>query len=174
MVVDVDVLTQVAADLRRRAGQIEPLFSTRKIIDACFPRLIVTGRELPAGIHEAVSRTADGEVLIYSRALPTAAKRFAIAHGLAHLLFDDSVSGCRVGYVGDPHVEARADSFAEELLVPLKMLREYVERQPPANDNSTEREFYLDQVDEIASHFHVPSHVIDKRIREMISHGMFS
>ena len=174
MAVDVAVLASVAADLRQRSGETEPLFSTRKIIDACFPGLVVTGRELPAGIHEAVSRTPQGGVLIYNRALPTAAKRFAIAHGLAHLLFDDGMSACRVGFVGDPAVEARADSFAEELLVPLEALREHVARQPSSNETSMEREFYLDQVDEIASHFHVPSHVIDKRIREMVLRGMFS
>ena len=90
---------------------MEPLYSTRRIIDACFPGLVVTGRELPEGIHEAVSRTREGGVLVYNRALPTAAKRFAIAHGLAHLLFDDGTSACRAGFLGDPDVEARADGL---------------------------------------------------------------
>ena len=31
----------------------------------------------------------------------------------------------------------------------------------------------LDQCDEIASHFNVPSHIIDKRIRQLVSLGKF-
>lgn len=161
-----DVLVQVAAELRVRAGEMEPAFSTRRIIEACFPRLVVTGRALPDGVHEAVARTAEGDLLIYGRALPTAAKRFAIAHGLAHLLFDDGASACRPGFAGDPGVEARADRFAEELLVPLADLREYVGRWPSADP--VEQELYLDMVDEIASHFHIPSPVVDRRIRELL------
>ena len=166
MAPDVAVLSRVAAELRTRAGETQPAFSTRKIIDACFPKLVVTGRELPDGVHEAVARTPEGDILIYGRNLPTAAKRFAIAHGLAHLLFDDGLSACRPGFAGDPDVEARADRFADELLVPLVGLREYVGRFP--SDDPIEHEFYLDQVDEIASHFHVPSSVIDRRIRELM------
>jgi Zn-dependent peptidase ImmA (M78 family) len=114
----------------------------------------------------------DGDLLIYGRGLPTAAKRFAIAHGLAHLIFDNGVSACRPGFAGDPHVEARADRFAEELLVPLDRLVEYVGRKP--SNDPVDHELYLDMVDEISSHFHVPSAVIGKRIGELISRGLIS
>lgn len=172
MVLEVSDLVAVAARLRATAGQTEPAFSTRAIVDACFPDAIVTGRRLPAGIHEAVSRTAAGTLIIYQRDLPTPDQRFAIAHALAHVLFDDARSACRVGFVGDPEAEARADRFAAELLAPLADLIEYVGRQP--SDDSAEHEFYLDMVDEIASHFHVPSRVVDMQVRELISRGMIS
>ncbi len=160
------LLVEKAADLRRRANQVEPAFSTRQIIDACFPDVLVTGSQLEPGIDELVSSTPQGPVILYRRGLSTPDQRFAIAHGLAHLIFDGNKGVCRPGYVGDPERESRADLFAAELLVPLGNLAPYIGRQP--SENAVEQELYLDMVDEIASHFHAPAWVIDQRIREVL------
>jgi Zn-dependent peptidase ImmA (M78 family) len=159
-------LVEVAADVRRQAGLDTPSFSTKTIVDACFPDAVVTGRILPIGFNEVVARTPEGPVIIYSRQLPVAKQRLAIAHAVAHLLFDDDSSCCRPGFVGESHVEDRADRFARELLVPLGSLSALVQRWP-SNDNAA-HEVYLDHVDELASVFNVPSYVIDERIRELI------
>lgn len=162
-------LVEIAADIRRRSGQTEPAFSTRRIVDACFPDTLVTGRELPPGIDEAVSISQNGPVILYRRGLPTPSQRFVIAHALAHLLFDRVRGGCRPGSVGHRSREERADRFAAELLLPLELLREYVGRWP--SQDTSEHEKYLDQVDEIASHFQVPTGLVDKRIRELRARG---
>jgi Zn-dependent peptidase ImmA (M78 family) len=163
------MLVEVAADLRQRANQTEPAFSTHHIVEARFPGALVTGRDLPPGIDEAVSETPAGVVILYRRSLPTSSQRFVIAHALAHLLFDGRTGAARPGSRGPRAREERADRFAAELLVPLELLAEYVGRWP--SDHPVEREKYLDQVDEIASHFHVPSGLIDKRIRELHTRG---
>jgi hypothetical protein len=162
-------LVEIAANLRHKSNQHDPSFSTRLIIDACFPNALVTGRELPPGIDEAVSVTPAGATILYRRGLPTSSQRFAIAHGLAHVLFDRVRGGCRPGSAGHKSREDRADRFAAELLVPLSILREYVGRFP--SEDPVEQEKYLDQVDEIASHFHVPSGLINKRIIELRARG---
>lgn len=157
------MLVEIAADLRARAEQHEPAFSTRQIIERCFPNALVTGRELPPGIDEAVSETPQGIVILYRRGLPTPSQRFVICHALAHVIFDRVVGGCRPGSVGHRCREERADAFAAELLLPLDRLEEYVGCWPDAEN----RDRYLDQVDEIASHFQVPTGLVDKRIREL-------
>lgn len=160
-------LVSVASELRIRSGQSLPSISTAKIMRTCFPHVHVTGRVLPAGIHEAVSRTSSGDVLIYARGLSSAEKRFAIAHGMAHLLFDGEESACLPGRSGVASVEDRADRFAEELLVPLHELAKYA-RLTPSNDPDRQ-EFFLDHVDEISSRFHVPSAVMERRMRKLYS-----
>lgn len=156
-------LVEIAADLRRRSNQTEPYFSTQQIIESCFPDALVTGHALPANVDEAVSRTPDGIVILYRRGMSTGEQRFAIAHALGHLIFDGDDAACRPGCVGIAESEERADGFAAELLVPLDDLREHVTWLPGQCDEA----IYLDQVDLIASLFHVPSTVVDKRIREL-------
>jgi Zn-dependent peptidase ImmA (M78 family) len=158
-------LVEIAAGLRDKAGQTEPAFSTRQIVEASFPTALVTGRQLPPGIDEAVSETADGIVILYRRSLPTSSQRFVIAHALAHVIFDRHRGGCRPGSAGHQSREDRADRFAAELLLPIARLEEYVGCWPSLVQAENDR--YLDQVDEIASHFQVPSGLVDKRIREL-------
>lgn len=160
-------LAAVADSLRRRADQTEPAFSTRQIIDECFPGTVVTGRVMPQNVHELVlvdegafrSHRAP-HVIFYSRTLSTDEQRYAIAHALAHIIFDGATGSC---WQPDDERERRCNGFADELLVPLRMVREYVGLWP----NTEDRESYLDQVDQISSHFHVPQAVIDRQIRRL-------
>jgi Zn-dependent peptidase ImmA (M78 family) len=154
-----DDLSGTAARVREVCCEQLPAFSTSRIVEALFPDAVVTGRHLPDGVQEMVTLTDDGPVIVYNRALSPPEQRFVIAHAIAHLLFDDAASGCREGSVGCPIAEARADAFAEELMVPLDELDAYVCVQPGSTDD-----VYLDQVDEIASHFNVPRSLIHKRI----------
>ena len=158
-------LAEVAANLRLRSGQIEPAFSTHKIVEVAFPDALVTGRRLPLGVLEAVARTADGPVILYARGLSPAAQRFAIAHALAHLLFDGDDAFRQPGQPANRAVEERADAFAAELLVPLAELAPYVGRWP--SDSTLDQDLYLDMVDQIASHFVVRSEVVDRQIRQL-------
>ena len=156
-------IAAIAADLRHRSGQHEPKFSTQQIVAVNFPDAVVTGHRLPANIDEAVSRTDEGIVILYRRDLSIAEQRMAIAHALGHLIFDGAEAAARPGCAGIAANEERADAFAAELLVPLAMLLEHVTYRPGECDE----EIYLDQCDLIASLFHVPSSVIDARIRQL-------
>lgn len=159
-------IIDAAAELRRRAEQLEPSFSTGRIIDDCFPGTLVTGGRLPPGVHEAVTRTPDGAVIVYERTLSIPDQRFAISHALAHLMWDGNRGRCTVGHGGDLFAEYRADEFAAELLAPIAMLAEYVGRLPSTDPD--QQHLYEDQVDQIASRFVVPAYVIDQRIRLLI------
>lgn len=158
-------LARIADEVRRWAGLCVPSFSTKVIVDAWFPTAVVTGRVLPKGFNEVVSRTEEGPIIIYSRSMPVARQRLAIAHAFAHLLFDDESTCCRPGFLGESSVEDRADAFARELLVPLRHLAGHVRIRPA--DTSIPHECYLDHCDELASFFNVPTYVIDGRIREL-------
>lgn len=158
-----DNLGTIAAELRTRAGLAVPAYSTHKIIEACFPGALVTGRPLPDGIEEVVSQTAAGIVILYRRGLPIAAQRFAIAHAIGHLVFDMGAAAPLVDY----EREYRADAFAAELLVPRADLEPLVRRYPCQDCTSVDHDIYLDQVDEIASLFVVPPTLIDRRIRDL-------
>jgi hypothetical protein len=160
------LLVEVAAELRQKASLEQPPYSTSQIINSCFRTASVTGRRLPDGVDEVVARTDTGILIVYHRDLPIAEQRFAIAHALAHVIFDGADGGCGIGVPGDPEREARADRFALELLVPLEELAPYVGRWPSCDE--AENEAYLDQVDMIASHFNVSASRIDERIRELL------
>jgi Zn-dependent peptidase ImmA (M78 family) len=158
-------ILEVTSSLRTRAKQTKPAFSTSQIIAMTFPDVLVTGYELPQQIDEAVARMTKGPVLLYRRGISTAEQRVAIAHGLAHLIYDDNAP-CVRGRAGSPHRERRADAFAAELLVPLDELVRVL-RVLPSKDPD-EQQLYLDHVDYLASLFQAPSQLIRKRIRELV------
>lgn len=158
-------LVEIAADLRRRSDQVEPSYSTRLILEACFPDALVTGARLPAGVDEMVSLRDGSPVIVYKRSLSGPEQRRAIAHAIAHLVFDGAEPGVRPGCAGVDVIEQRADLFAAELLAPLVELEPYVGRWPASDPE--EHEIYLDMVDEIASHFVLPASVIDEQIRRL-------
>lgn len=163
-------LAAIAESLRRRAEQTEPAFSTRQIIDVCFPGTRVTGRHLPSGVHDMVCVDDDAfrshrapHVIFYNRRLSSERQRYAIAHAVAHVIFDGSNAICTHAHTDR---ELRCDRFADELLLPLDRLGEYVGAWPREEPGEV-HEDYLDQVDQIASHFHVHASVVDRRIREL-------
>lgn len=156
-------IVQVAAEIRFRAAQIAPPFSTSKIIETCFPMALVTGFRLPPGVDEVVTLAAEGPTILYSRSLPVPDQRIAIAHGLAHLLFDDRSVCMKPGRAGVPHNEARADRFAAELLAPSAEVAMRARCAP--SEDPEEYEIYLDQLEQLASAFGVPVAVIDSQLR---------
>lgn len=167
LVTHLSTSVEIAAELRCRAGQKSPPFSTTKIIETCFPSTLVTGGPLPLEIHEIVSKHRWGATIVYRRSLSGPEQRFAIAHAIAHLLFDDESACMRPGRAGIVASEERADAFAAELLVPLDVLRASVTRWP--SPDAVDQEIYLDHVDENASRFGVPAYIIDERIRQLAS-----
>lgn len=163
-------LASIAESLRRRADQVEPAYSTMQIIEACFPGTVVTGRVFRPGIDEMVCVDARAfrthrapHVIYYNRNLETSHQRYAIAHALAHIIFDGAGHDGRCAF--DDERERRCDAFADELLVPLVELRPYVCTFPSADP--MENEAYLDMRDQIASHFNVPREVVSRRIEEL-------
>lgn len=162
-----NAITEIATSLRRRSEQLEPPYSTRQIIETCFPGTVVTGRMLDRATDEVVQVDQHAfrshrapHIIVYNRRRSTAARRYAIAHALAHIIFDGKRWRNRHA---NPDAELRCDRFADELLVPLAVLREYVCKWPDDPD----RETFLDMRDQIASHFHVPSKVIARQIAEL-------
>ncbi|MDQ1446772.1 MAG: IrrE N-terminal-like domain [Acidimicrobiaceae bacterium] len=153
---------EIAADLRRRADERQPSFSTAAIIATCFPKLTVTGHSTTT-VPLGMLMRAMGHVIIYQRELPIPEQRVRIAHHLAHVIFDGHgrIAACTYA----PDAEMRADQFAAELLVPLDELKPFVWRLPP--DENTKDVIYWNQCDLIASRFAVPARLIDKRIREL-------
>ncbi len=160
-------LVEIAADLRRRARLERPPYSSRLIIEASFPSALVTGGMLPDGVDEIVSRRADGPVIVYARTLSGPQQRYAIGHGLAHLLFDDESVCARAGFNGDPICEDRADLFSAHLFVPLSDLEPLVQHRP--SRDLEENEIYLDHLDQLASTFAMPAAVIDSQIRRIVA-----
>ena len=158
-------LVEIAADLRKRAGQTKAPYSTSKIVSTCFPDALVTGYRLPPQVDELVSSCSEGPTILYSRSLPGPEKRYAIAHALAHLLFDKRSACMRPGSAGKPQHELRADFFGAELIAPLSDVRQVVEFGPSRDPE--EHEIFLDHVDQIASHFNAPARVIHAQIRRI-------
>ena len=158
---------EIAAALRTRAGLTKAPYSTTRIIRTCFPDVVVTGRKLPPLVDEIVTRTADGPLIVYKRGLSSGEQRLAIAHGLAHLLFDDATDAAGVGRVGTPSCEERADRFGAELLVPLSDLSRVVRLWPAHARAGSAREEFLDHVDQIAALFNVTAPLIHERIRRL-------
>lgn len=155
-------LVEIAANLRRQSRLYFPPFSTTQLVERCFPDAVVTGRKLPAGVLEAVSRTPQGPVILYARGLSPTMQRYAIAHAIGHLVFDEGFRN--PGEPAIPRVERRADAFADELLVPFEYLEPRVKRYPAPG---VRRDLYFDHVDQLASQFSVESTVIDRRIRQL-------
>lgn len=156
---------EIAADIRRRAEQTRAPFSTSRIIETCFPDALVTGFRLPPGVDEIVTLCREGPTILYSRALPVPDQRFAIAHALAHLLFDDASVCMLPGRAGVEAVEARADAFAAELLAPLSEIVADLGRRP--SDDPEDHELYLDYLEQLASRYGLPVQVIDAQIRRV-------
>jgi Zn-dependent peptidase ImmA (M78 family) len=164
-VTHLSTLVEIAAELRRKAKQTKAPYSTSKIVSTCFPDALVTGYRLPPKVDEIVSSCSEGPTILYSRALPGCEQRYAIAHALAHLMFDKRRACMRVGVAGLPKHELRADFFGAEVIAPLSDIREMVSVGP--SKDPEDHEIYLDQVDQIASHFNAPPRVIHAQIRRI-------
>jgi hypothetical protein len=153
----------VAEDLRKRAGQLEPAFSTERIVDTCFPGAFITGGRLSPKVDGLASHQAEGPLIVYERSLPVPDRRMTIACALSHLLFGDG-SGVEVPVAGASATDA--DEFAVELLAPLAEVQKSARLFPSSDPD--EHELYLDHVDDLAAIFVVPADVIDSQIRRLV------
>lgn len=152
-------IVRIACDLRSFAGEARPSFSTSAIIGASFPSVLVTGHELPLGVDELVS-IGKTTTIFYRRGLQPSFQRLAIAHAIAHLIFDapSNSSGPSEQAPGCPFSELRADEFACELLAPSALLlSEFPEHLLARDENDRS---YLDALDSMASLFQVPRWVV--------------
>lgn len=155
-------LANVAEALRTITHQSEPPFSVEDLLGA-WPDAVAVGRVLPDGIDELMSIDSQGVLIVYRYGLSSSEQRMAVAHALAHLIYDVGVDGVVAGVPFTVERRSRADEFARELLAPDRLLEAEVHVWPQDGDA------YDVQVDSIAQHFGVPYIVIDQRIRELQS-----
>jgi hypothetical protein len=166
----VEEIVAVTRELRGRARLLEPPFSTRAILDVCFPEVLVMGRTLPDGVDEMVFSLEEGAGIVYKRGLSTPEHRVAIAHGVAHVIWDLGKVQERMCRRHSPVVrieiaEERAELFMAELLVPLEYLDGYVRYTEPASEEDVDA--HLDMIDELASHFQVPVPLLADRVSDL-------
>jgi hypothetical protein len=162
-------IAAAAAELRERAGVETAPYSGRAIIERCFPHVLVTGGELPRGVAEVVETRGGKATIWYNRRMNTAAHRVAVAHGLAHLIFDAPSGrlecGASSSSAGAP--ERRADLFAGELLTPFADLDRHFEGEIFPRD-PVDRRVFDDEVDHAASKFKVPAGFLRWRLYDLL------
>lgn len=156
-------VARAAQMMRWRARLLAPSFSIHELVAANYPTALVTGRDLPDGIHEIVTVTDAGPIILYRRGLSTCDQRIAIAHALGHLAFDFDTAGRRIATLADPAVEDRADAFAIELLAPLELVAA-VAPERRARPDILDREEFRDRLDGIATRFHVPVWTVERQM----------
>ncbi len=170
-----------AAYIRHKAGFFdkEPPYSTRQLMDRCFPKIMVTGVDLPKGIVEVTERRRGSSTICYARKVSAGLQRVGIIHGLHHLLSDlrhgVGLSECnvplreleRLGKVARDPVELACDLFAGEILCPLDVLDQYAPTAIFPRDED-QRRVFDDQVDQLASKFNVPAGFIRWRLYDLI------
>ncbi len=81
-----------------------------------------TGNGVPAFFARDDERRRIIPMIAYGHGLSAAQRNHVILHELAHLLFDRGAvdAAARVGYVGSPWREARADHWASNMLALLE------------------------------------------------------
>jgi Zn-dependent peptidase ImmA (M78 family) len=136
--------------------------SLRKMILANRPDIVVTGETLPTGVLESVLLAPDRPpVIMYNRRYNQPAQRVAVAHGVAHVLFDVERAvtyACGRAYEDErvDIIERRADLFAGELLCPLEDLDEAFAGADLFPRSPGPRRKFDDYCDHVASQKRVP------------------
>lgn len=169
-------LNTLTETILRQSGQIGPPYCPRRLLSDLYPESLVTGGDLPLGVDEAVSVSADGPTLIYQRSLPPYVRRLAIAHGAAHVFLGDFQrrrrARCRPGESGERDLEQRADDFAAALLVPLRDLSSRFRAWhavPLDVDRELARHTWLDRLDQLSELFAVNVSTILRRVGHLRS-----
>ncbi len=179
--IDYRLLGALAAQLRERARVTQPHVSTRRILAACFPCVVVTGAPLPGGILGLTRVSAERTTIFYKRSLEPPAQRIVIAHEIGHLVTDlralreqgrcierqciTAGHGRRTDFERVDATEIGCDFFAEELLAPLARLDlevpDVVPRTLPA------RIAWANAIDTLASKYHLPKAVMRSRVEHL-------
>lgn len=171
-----------ARHCRERAGFVgkQPPYSTRRVVETCFPSVMVTGTDgLPRGCVELAFVGPSGQrTIFYRRGLAHPTQRVGIAHGLHHLAVDlrlGTSAECNLGLrelerrgnVEQDPIELACDVFAGELLVPTDVL----DAMAPAAlfpAAPAEEHHFLDEVDSLASRFNVPAGFLRWRLWDLL------
>lgn len=179
MLLDYQQIIGRAAWARRKAGLegTDPPYSTRRVMNQCFPDIAVSGTELPIHIIEMARADGDRRALYYNRNVNHSAQRIGIAHGLYHhwtdLRGDVGLRECnlamrelgRIDGHRDP-IEVACDLFAAELLVPLDVLDGHAP-DPIWGQGALSRDALEDECDTLASRFNVPKGFIKWRLNDL-------
>lgn len=168
-------IVAVVLDWRKKVGAAKPPYSTRALMRACFPDVLVTGAALPKNVFELVQVHGSERTVFYKRFIPTGTQRVAIAHAAAHLVFDAANSECAtptwsrrgVAIPTSPDLrERRADLVAAEYLAPLDEIDKLLpEELAPTDEN--DRQHLDDEIDHVASRFHVPQKFLIWRLPDL-------
>jgi Zn-dependent peptidase ImmA (M78 family) len=178
----VDYLTIMgrAAWVRHEAKLVgtKPPYSTRHIMETVFPKIAVTGTELPEHITEMAVADKGRRALYYNRhaRVSHGQQRVGLMHGLYHHLSDmktgDGLRECNLVSRKLSRVEAvdngelACDLFAAEVLAPLDVLAEYAPDQLYPRDPAV-RAAVADEIDHLASRFNVPRGFMRWRIYDL-------
>ena len=163
-----EIILASAAGVRERAGLRHPPFNLTRILSRCFPGALLTGADLPAGVHGLTRVGHDGAITIfYSRAIREPdQQRLVIAHEIGHLVLERVLGEDRHcgGYELDGTTERRCDRFGEELLAPTALL-EREAKGPLFPRAGAQRIAWENFVDRMAIRYQVPRPVIVRRLR---------
>jgi Zn-dependent peptidase ImmA (M78 family) len=168
-----------AAWVRSKAGLkgTAPPYSTRAVLETCFPHIAVTGASLPPHVTEMAMWQKGKRALFYNRAVQHPQQRVGLAHGLYHHLedmkTDEGLRECNLvarrfaatAGTSDP-LELACDLFAAELLIPLDVLDTLAPR-PLWGAGGLARGALEDEYDHLASRFNVPKGFIKWRLYDL-------
>lgn len=170
---DYAAITAKARNLRRKAKLNGPPYSSKLLLERCFPEIHVTGQKLPERVTEIADVTDGKRTIFYNSRLLAPEHRVGVVHGLAHHLFDltESRMECELRFTehqADQQMrERRADLFAAEILVPMVDLDQLI---GPALEPKKPVDFQMfnDEVDHLSSRFNVPRDFLRWRISDLM------
>jgi hypothetical protein len=180
MLIDYATVIGRAAWVRHQAGYIgeKPPYSSRHLIETVFPKIAVTGADLPKGVTEMAITKGRQRALYYNRKVPHSAQRVGLIHGIYHHLSDIKAEpGLRecnlqlrelahhVERLRDP-VELACDLFAAEVLVPLDVLHPLAPENIYPRDPIA-RQAVEDETDHLSSMFNVPRGFMKWRLYDL-------
>jgi Zn-dependent peptidase ImmA (M78 family)/DNA-binding XRE family transcriptional regulator len=113
---------------------LAPLQRVEHLIEQLVNGATVLGRPVGEGSMSGMCVVTEGLSLVFvNTSKPGTRQRFTLAHELAHLLFEDASDGTledtdEVMRNASSAIEARANTFAAELLAPTAAIRQVLER----------------------------------------------
>ncbi|HVE85050.1 MAG TPA: XRE family transcriptional regulator [Myxococcales bacterium] len=126
-----------------------PLRDLRRLVEDRFGIFVLPHNFAPADVWGAAARSGEARLIAFRADRPETAGRFAIAHELAHHLYDLGEAAARAdeGHEGDrrfwfepPPIEKRANAFAAMLLAPTDAVAQHLGRPQQTEDLTSARD----------------------------------
>ena len=163
----------IAEEIHRSIDLSRLPLHTSEMLPRCFPDLKVVARKMERHGQLEIFRSSGRGKIVYSKDDHHSTHRFTIAHELGHWIFDcgrgraipdDWV--CVEGSRALP--ERRANFFATELLVPIRVLHEHVKFTIHPDPEDVDAVGLRDQeIQKIAAWFNVSFFCAKRRVFEL-------